>query len=96
MTREEAVAILNHNVSACLHGTEWGEALDMVINSLKIDEMYDLESENADEFISRSVIEDIKAEIKTLAQEYDFYADTRRKYGLWTALEIIDKHCGKE
>lgn len=45
--------------------------------------------------IPMSVIEDIKAEIKALAQEYDFYADTRRKYGLWIALEIIDKHCGK-
>ena len=34
MTREEAIAILNHNVSACLHGTEWGEALDMAIKAL--------------------------------------------------------------
>ena len=43
-----------------------------------------------------SVIEDIKAEIKALAKEYDYYADTNRKYGLWKALDIIDKHCGKE
>ena len=35
MTREEAIAILNHNVSACLHGTEWGEALDMAIKALE-------------------------------------------------------------
>jgi len=35
MTREEAIAILNHNVSACLHGTEWGEALEMAIKALE-------------------------------------------------------------
>ena len=47
--------------------------------------------------IPMSVIEDIKAEIKALAKEYDHYADTNRKYGLWTALDIIDKHIsGKE
>lgn len=34
MTREEAIAILNHKVSACLHGTEWGEALEMAIKAL--------------------------------------------------------------
>jgi hypothetical protein len=35
MTREEAITILKHNVSACLHGTEWGEALDMAIKALE-------------------------------------------------------------
>ena len=35
MTREEAIRILNHNVSACLHGTEWGEALEMAIKALE-------------------------------------------------------------
>ena len=35
MTREEAIAILNHNVSACLHGTEWGVALEMAIKALE-------------------------------------------------------------
>lgn len=35
MDREEAIAILNHKVSTCLHGTEWGEALDMAIKSLE-------------------------------------------------------------
>ena len=39
-------------------------------------------------------IDAIKAEIKALAEEYDYYADIRREYGLWTALKIIDKHCG--
>ena len=34
MNREEAIAILNHKVSACLHGTEWGEALEMAIKAL--------------------------------------------------------------
>lgn len=35
MTKEEAIEILNHNVSACLHGTEWGEALEIAIEALE-------------------------------------------------------------
>lgn len=42
--------------------------------------------------VPRKAVEKIREEIKALAEEYDFYADTRRKYGLHTAVEIIDKH----
>lgn len=50
MTREQAIAILNHNVSACLHGTEWGEALDMAIKAL--------EAEPCEDCISRQAVLD--------------------------------------
>ena len=40
MTREEALAILNHNVSACLFNTEWGEALDMAIKALEREQQF--------------------------------------------------------
>lgn len=51
MTREEASAILNHNVSACLHGTEWGEALDMAIQALEqINKIADIVDGTIDHF----------------------------------------------
>ena len=38
------------------------------------------------------VIEQIRAEIKQTAQDYDKFADYRRIRGLWIALDIIDKY----
>ena len=35
MTREGAIAILRRDVTACLHGTIWGGALDMAIEALE-------------------------------------------------------------
>lgn len=38
------------------------------------------------------MIEQIRAEIKQTAQDYDKFADYRRIRGLWIALDIIDKY----
>ena len=47
-----------------------GQALSMAINSLKVDEMYQLEMEDADEFISKLVLKDIEYEMyKELCRE---------------------------
>jgi hypothetical protein len=35
MTREEAILILNRNVSAYLYGTKWSEALEIAIKALE-------------------------------------------------------------
>ena len=74
------------------------ESLIMAVNSLKVDEMYDLAEENADEFIPMSVIEDIKAEIaKSLSIECeDLSYDDGFNNATKRALRIIDKHIGKE
>lgn len=53
MDREEAIAILNHKVSTCLHGTEWGEALDMAIKSL--------EQQPCEDAVSREAVKEILA-----------------------------------
>lgn len=71
------------------------EALKMAINSLEVDEMYQLEKEDADEFIPKSVIEDIKAEIKNINLQCDngFY----RALSKDEVIEIINNHInGKE
>ena len=39
-----------------------------------------------------SVIEQIKAEIKSLKADFDKFDDWRKKDGLYYALEIIDRH----
>jgi hypothetical protein len=55
MTGEEAITILKHNVSACLHGTEWGEALDMAIKAL--------EKEQCEDAISRKAVNTLVDEL---------------------------------
>ena len=105
MTRAEAINELLEMKLDAWTDTRQMKALVMAINSLKVDEMYDLAEENADEFISKSVIEDIKAEIKS--KKFRGYANDNGgadlpdhqahfNSGLFLALEIIDKHIGKE
>ena len=51
------------------------------------------------EFISRGVIEDIKKEIEEKARPFEIGGRENGKsirYGMYLALEIIDKHLGKE
>ena len=114
MTRTDAINILKNEKPHCgrkIRYTEGDicEAFDMAINSLKVDEMYQLEKEDADEFIPKSVIEDIKAEIRKphvidLGELYSrsnegilqFGGEAYDK-GIEYALFVIDKHIsGKE
>lgn len=38
------------------------------------------------------MLDKIRSEIEQLAKDYDKFADYRRIYGLWIALDIIDKY----
>jgi len=50
----------------------------------------------SNDYIHRSVIEDIKQEIEEKAKEREFYLDSGHPHnGLYEALEIIDKHLQK-
>lgn len=57
---------------------------------------YDLGFKNGKERIKslnqESVLGKIRAEIERTAKDYDKYSDYRRVYGLWIALDIIDKY----
>ena len=57
MTRTEAIKNLNALNAICgqkdFYDNEFATALNMAINSLKVDEMYQLEKEDADEFIPK-------------------------------------------
>ena len=93
MTQTEAIRVLQHMVRwGIISDEKMKEALRIAINSLKVDEMYHLEKEQADEFISKKVIEDIIAEIMQYMFLNGFgseYQDDMRK--------IIEKHIsGKE
>ena len=60
MTRVEAIKILEGAIKKPNTKDGYlGQALSMAINSLKVDEMYQLEMEDADEFIPKSIIENI-------------------------------------
>ena len=72
------------------------EAYKIAINSLKVDEMYDLAEENADDFIPKSVIDDIKAEIRKMPNRNPSYTHTCDVVDREDVLDIIDKHIGKE
>ena len=91
LTRAEAIEELKEMRTDAWTDTRQMKALEMAINSLKIDEMYDLTMENADEFISKSVIDDIKTEIDSHCSD-----NRDRNDGLYIAMKIIDKHIGKE
>ena len=39
-----------------------------------------------------NILDKIRAEIEQTAKDYDKFADYRRMYGLWIALDIIDKY----
>ena len=94
MTRTEAIKILEGAIKKPNTKDGYmGQALSMAINSLKVDEMYDLEAEQADEFIPKSVIDDIKSEILHYSDAHCSGDDIN----LWTVFEIMDKHTsGKE
>ena len=54
MTRTEAIRVLQHMVRwGIISDEKMKEALRIAINSLKVDEMYQLEKEDADEFIPK-------------------------------------------
>ena len=57
---------------------------------------YDLGFKNGKERIKslnqESVLDKIRGEIEQTAKDYDKFADYRRVYGLWIALDIIDKY----
>ena len=57
---------------------------------------YDLGFKNGKERIKslnqESVLDKIRAEIEQTAKDYDKFADYRRIYGLWIAIDIIDKY----
>ena len=95
MTRTDAINILKNEKPHCgrkIRYTEGDicEAFDMAINSL-------LEKEDADEFIPKSVIEDIKAEIYKVMDEPQYqHEDEDWGVGLAWALEIIDKHISRK
>ena len=53
MTRGEAIKELREMKTDPWTDNRQMEALDMAINSLKVDEMYDLAEEHADEFVQK-------------------------------------------
>ena len=61
--------------------------LKKALNSLRVDEMYQLEMEQAEEFISKSVLNKIRAEIEDLR-----FGQPLRKLVVDECLEIIDKY----
>ena len=74
------------------------EILQSIKNNIGFTKIFDAE-ENTDKFIPKSVIEDIKAEIEnTKYAHYGQLKGTKNCLadGLDKALEIIDKHIGKE
>ena len=106
MTRAEAIEWIKTDISRLPNTPAQNvhkEALKIAINSLKVDEMYQLEMEDADEFISKKVFEDIKAEVRKAQEEiYDapqdvYEPDYWMREGMDYVLEIIEKHIsGKE
>lgn len=96
MTRKEAIKWLNKLYARADITDEYGdmedmqpyeEAINIAINALKVDEMYNLEYENADEFISKRVLEDIRYEIDGI------YIGYRHGYEVMgDVLEVIDKY----
>jgi hypothetical protein len=96
MTRKEAIKWLNRLYIRADITDEYGdmedmqpyeEAINIAINALKVDEMYNLEYENADEFISKRVLEDIRYEIDGI------YIGYRHGYEVMAdVLAVLDKH----
>ena len=70
------------------------------LNSLKVDEMYGLEMEQADEFIPRSVVEDIRADMQKKKLMYSHPHEIAKnvyREAMNDAIELLDKHIsGKE
>ena len=57
-----------------------------------IDELKQWEYDRGYEKGKTDVLSKIRIEIEQIAKEYDKFADYRRIYGLWIALDIIDKY----
>ena len=57
-----------------------------------IDELKQWEYDRGYEKGKTDVLSKIRTEIEQTAKEYDKFADYRRIYGLWIALDIIDKY----
>ena len=99
MTRAESIEILKelwrYKHTEKYAENEIREALEIAINSLKVDEMYQLEYEKADEFIPKSVIEDIKVEQEPILDKIRaeiIELRSRQNVGVLECLDIIDKY----
>ena len=57
-----------------------------------IDELKQWEYDRGYEKGKTDALDKIRAEIEQIAKDYDKFADYRRVYGLWIALDIIDKY----
>ena len=57
-----------------------------------IDELKQWEYDRGYEKGKTDVLDKIRAEIEQTAKDYDKFDDYRRVYGLWIALDIIDKY----
>ena len=64
------------------------------LNSLKVDEMYQLEKEDADEFIPKSVIEDIKAEIRSIQPKW--HENAGKHNCIDEVIKIIDRNISRK
>ena len=101
MTRTDAINILKNEKPHCGRKIRYTEgdiceafdmainSLEMATNSLEVDEMYQLEKEDADEFISKKEIEDIKAELNEISEETISRADID---AIKRCLKVIDKY----
>ena len=90
MTRGEAIKELREMKTDPWTDNVQMEALDMAVNSLTVDEMYDLEFEGVDHFVPVSIIEDIKADISSYKDDKAIHAERNEMIDI--VLEIIDKH----
>ena len=69
------------------------EAYKIAINSLKVDEMYDLAEENADEFISKSHIKSLGEEMRITQKSI---TDEKVLLGFNMAVALCNKHLGEK
>ena len=69
------------------------EILQSIKNNIGFTKIFDAE-ENAGDFIPKSVIEDIKAEIEEYKDDKAIHAERNEMIDI--VLEIIDRHIGKE
>ena len=60
-----------------------------------IDELKQWEYDRGYEKGKTDVLDKIRTEIEQIAKDYDKFSDYRRVYGLWIALDIIDKYKGE-
>jgi len=68
------------------------DRLKKALNSLEVDEMYQLEMENAEEFIAKSVLDKIKAEIEQIEINGHIRDVECFNAGINVALNVINKY----